>query len=267
VSLPLPTGAATSALQTQPGVDIGDVTVNNAAGAGAVNIQDGGNSITVDGAVTANIGTTGDLALNATLTGGTTKAIVRGGAKGATTAADVTSTSQSVDRQALDVQIRTSAGAAVDTFGSSTEYDDGDLRGTATGVLAMGDDGTNIQSLNVDTSGRLNINTQFGKPTTASLSSVSINAAANGNNTLIAAVGGQTIRVFKMFMVAAANVDVILRDGAATDLTGVMSLSKYGSVTLDLDGEPWFITAAGNAFVINLSAATQMSGRIYYTQS
>ncbi len=67
-SLPLPTGAATSALQTQPGVDIGDVTVNNASGASAVNIQDGGNSITVDGTfwqatqpvsgtVTANAGT------------------------------------------------------------------------------------------------------------------------------------------------------------------------------------------------------------------
>lgn len=51
-ALPLPTGAATSALQTQPGVDIGDVTVNNAAGAAAVNIQDGGNSITVDGPLT-----------------------------------------------------------------------------------------------------------------------------------------------------------------------------------------------------------------------
>lgn len=51
-SWPLPTGASTSALQTQPGVDIGDVTVNNAAGAAAVNIQDGGNSITVDGAIT-----------------------------------------------------------------------------------------------------------------------------------------------------------------------------------------------------------------------
>ena len=67
-SLPLPTGAATSALQTQPGVDIGDVTINNASGASAVNIQDGGNSITVDGTfwqatqpvsgtVTANAGT------------------------------------------------------------------------------------------------------------------------------------------------------------------------------------------------------------------
>lgn len=35
----------------QPGVDIGDVTINNGAGAAAVNIQDGGNSITVDGTV------------------------------------------------------------------------------------------------------------------------------------------------------------------------------------------------------------------------
>ncbi|HET6373771.1 MAG TPA: hypothetical protein VFG76_10710, partial [Candidatus Polarisedimenticolia bacterium] len=32
----------------QPGVDIGDVTVNNASGASAVNVQDGGNSLTVD---------------------------------------------------------------------------------------------------------------------------------------------------------------------------------------------------------------------------
>lgn len=51
-SLPLPLGASTAALQTQPGVDIGDVTVNNGSGAAAVNIQDGGNSITVDGPLT-----------------------------------------------------------------------------------------------------------------------------------------------------------------------------------------------------------------------
>lgn len=62
-SLPLPTGAATSALQTQPGVDIGDVTINNAAGAAAVNIQDGGNIITVDGtvAVSGTVAVTGPL--------------------------------------------------------------------------------------------------------------------------------------------------------------------------------------------------------------
>lgn len=53
-AISLPTGAATAALQTQPGVDIGDVTINNAAGVAAVNIQDGGNSITVDGTVGVN---------------------------------------------------------------------------------------------------------------------------------------------------------------------------------------------------------------------
>lgn len=43
------TFAVQSTNQANSGVDIGDVTINNAAGASAVNIQDGGNSITVDG--------------------------------------------------------------------------------------------------------------------------------------------------------------------------------------------------------------------------
>ena len=62
-SLPLPTGAATEAKQTQPGVDIGDVTINNTSGAGAVNIQDGGNSITIDGtvSVSGSVAVTGPL--------------------------------------------------------------------------------------------------------------------------------------------------------------------------------------------------------------
>lgn len=45
----------------QPGVDIGDVTVNNGSGAAAVNIQDGGNSITVDYATTGSGTATGAL--------------------------------------------------------------------------------------------------------------------------------------------------------------------------------------------------------------
>lgn len=45
------TFAVQSTNQANSGVDIGDVTINNASGASAVNIQDGGNSITVDGTV------------------------------------------------------------------------------------------------------------------------------------------------------------------------------------------------------------------------
>jgi len=40
-------------------------------------------------------------------------------------------------------------------IGGGTQYNDGDARGTATGTLAMGDDGTNIQSLKCDANGVL----------------------------------------------------------------------------------------------------------------
>lgn len=51
------TQSGTWVLGANSGIDIGDVTINNAAGAAAVNIQDGGNSITVDGSITSTQGT------------------------------------------------------------------------------------------------------------------------------------------------------------------------------------------------------------------
>lgn len=53
LSLPaLPAGSnSIGTLGANSGVDIGDVTINNASGASAVNIQDGGNSVTVDAPV------------------------------------------------------------------------------------------------------------------------------------------------------------------------------------------------------------------------
>lgn len=58
----LPAGAnAIGKLAANDGVDIGDVTVNNASGASAVNVQDGGNSLTVDYATTGSGTATGAL--------------------------------------------------------------------------------------------------------------------------------------------------------------------------------------------------------------
>lgn len=55
------------------------------------------------------------------------------------------------------VQLITSAGAYIDSVGGGTQYADGAVRGTATGTIAMGDDGTNIQSIHCDTSGDLQV--------------------------------------------------------------------------------------------------------------
>lgn len=68
----------------------------------------GGNTIG-----TVNLGTLNGAALDSTLTGGTQKAISRGGAKGATSSADITSTAEGADHQAQDVQLYHS-GSAID---------------------------------------------------------------------------------------------------------------------------------------------------------
>ena len=60
----------------------------------------------VSGTVTANVGTTNGLALDATLTGGSEKAIARGGAKGTTSAADVTSENIDANTQGLHVFVK-----------------------------------------------------------------------------------------------------------------------------------------------------------------
>lgn len=88
------------------------VTTIGGSGGGLTDAQLRASAVPVSGTVTANIGTVGTLALDATLTGGTQKAIVRGGAKGATAAADMTSTAEGVDHQAQDVQLY-HGGAAV----------------------------------------------------------------------------------------------------------------------------------------------------------
>ena len=115
VSLPLPAGAATSALQStqdtsinsllKPASTLAAVTTVGAVTAITNALPTGANVI---GQVTANAGTnlnTSALALDATLTGGTQKAIARGGAKGTAVAADITSNPVDANTQALHVNL------------------------------------------------------------------------------------------------------------------------------------------------------------------
>jgi hypothetical protein len=60
--------------------------------------------------------------------------------------------------------------------------------------------------------------------------------------------------------------NLTVKDGS-TALTGALPFANNGTFALDYDGEPWFITSAGNNFIINQSGIAQISGRVYYTQS
>lgn len=105
----IPSGTQTVSGTVTANAGTGNFTVTQATGTNLHVVVDTAPTTTVTGTVTANIGTAGSLALDSTLTGGTQKAIARGGAKGATTAADVTSTSVDANTQALDVSVKGTA--------------------------------------------------------------------------------------------------------------------------------------------------------------
>ncbi len=169
----LPDGAATESTlnlinsKFVNGNDIGDVTINNASGASAVNIQDGGNSITVDGTITANAGTN----LNTSL----------------------------LSLEATQADIRTSVQLIDDAI-----YTDGS--GTPTKAIAVaGTDGTNPQIIKTDAAGELQIdvltlpNVVIGSGTVTTVSTVTsltqLNGAAISMNTGVRDAGTQRVTI------------------------------------------------------------------------
>ena len=97
------------------------------------------------------------------------------------------------------------------------------------------------------------------------LSQTPINFAASGNNTVVAAVAGKGIYVYRMYFTVAGATNITIYNGT-TPLTGAIPLATNGSYVLDFSGIPWYTVTAGNAFIINSSAAVQVSGAADYIQ-
>lgn len=90
-----------------------------------------------------------------------------------------------------------------------------------------------------------------------------IQISASGDNVVIGAAAGQSISILRMKLIAAAPVTVTIKDGASTTLLGPFPMVAATPIDFDLafNAEPWFATAAGNAFIINLSSAVAVSVR------
>lgn len=101
------------------------------------------------------------------------------------------------------------------------------------------------------------------------LTEVAINCAGAGDNVIVAAVALQSVRLYGFFFSVNAAVNAKWRDGAAgTDFHPYQYfIGQGGYWELDREGVPWFTTSVGNALVLNLSGAVQVSGRAYYAQS
>jgi hypothetical protein len=93
-----------------------------------------------------------------------------------------------------------------------------------------------------------------------------ISGASAGNNTVLSAVAGKKFHVYHLTVVVNAAVGVKFVSGT-TDLTGVMSFSGQGegfSESVTPPAELLVSANAGEAFIMNLSGAVQVSGFLSY---
>lgn len=104
---------------------------------------------------------------------------------------------------------------------------------------------------------------------TTDLSEVAINAAANGDNTLLAAQGAnQKIRVWAWWLKvngSGVGVNMKFKDGAASDFHPALPFNDKDGWVMGFNTRPWFTGTANTSLILNLSAAIQVSGRLYYS--
>lgn len=96
-----------------------------------------------------------------------------------------------------------------------------------------------------------------------------VNTASSGDNTIVSAVAGQKIYVYAGWLWSNGTVSCTTKDGAGTSLHGAISMVAQSTILWDFNvaREPWFVTTAGNALILNLSGAVQVSGQYFYVQT
>lgn len=93
-----------------------------------------------------------------------------------------------------------------------------------------------------------------------------IDAAGNGNNTIVAAVAGKKIRVLQCFLIMTGTAVTIRFESAAdgTALTGQMQPTQGGGFVLPFSPVGWFETNAGELLNLELSGAQSVDGVLKY---
>lgn len=139
---------------------------------------------------------------------------------------------------AVSVQVVDGSGNQISSFGGGTQYADGAVRGTATGTIAMGDDGTNIQSIHVDSSGDLQVDV---------LSSALPTGAATAANQQTDALTDTELRATPVVVDLGANNDITVTSGSITANAG----TNLNTSALALESGGNLATIAGDTTSID----------------
>ena len=287
--------ASIGILGANSGVDIGDVTINNSTGGSAVNIQDGGNTITVDGTVTVTLASTSISGLevnqteikgvavsvgNGTTDTGTQRVTISSDSTGAVAVTNVgTFAVQDSTAQAslsvLDDWDETNR-AAVNTISGQVGVQGGAGASTAlTQRVALATDANAVNVTTVTTSAFAGIKVQTKNDSTPIVTTtvVGIAAALSGDNILIGAQGaGKKIYVYSWNISFAGTVNAKFSDSTSKLLAGlfygVVNAGGGASVSPNFllsTPQPYlFETQANSRLYLNLSGATAVGGSVSF---
>lgn len=135
------------------------------------------------------------------------------------------------------------------------------------GVSITSGSGTTIASDEVNGRHYQEIRIALGRHDQASvIKEAIINASASGQQNVIAAVSGKSIRLISAVLSVSAQVNVQWKSGGGGNLSGLMYCEMRGGAAWQFNPHGWFQTAVGEALAISLSAAVPVGGTIQYIE-
>jgi len=107
----------------------------------------------------------------------------------------------------------------------------------------------------------------FATDTTSDLTYGFSSSSASGEVSLVTATSGQTTRIYKAVVTAAAATVVELRDGASGTALWTIEFPAAGAYVFDFDPRPWAKTTANTALIRNSTVATKVTIAFWYIKS
>jgi hypothetical protein len=106
-------------------------------------------------------------------------------------------------------------------------------------------------------------------PIPSSITRVSMAFTSAGDNTIVAAVTGKMIHIWKIAFTTHAGEIIEFWDGASASGTsqGAYEFTAAGSLVLDSENFPVFDASPGNAFVAKLTTGVAIKGTAWITLS